>query len=70
MKEETKAIIFLLAVIAAITIITLYGFGLIVETEKERENIACPKDSFKCPDGSFVGRSGLNCSFEECPLNQ
>jgi len=28
--------------------------------------VACPKDAFLCPNGSFVGRSGANCEFQ-CP---
>lgn len=28
---------------------------------------ACPADARQCPDGSFVGRSGPDCTFEACP---
>jgi hypothetical protein len=27
----------------------------------------CPQDAKLCPDGSSVGRSGLNCEFSACP---
>ena len=29
-------------------------------------NVACTADAKQCPDGSYVGRSGLNCEFV-CP---
>jgi hypothetical protein len=29
--------------------------------------IACTMEAKQCPDGSFVGRTGPNCEFEECP---
>lgn len=29
--------------------------------------VACTMEVQECPDGSFVGRSGPNCEFEECP---
>jgi hypothetical protein len=30
------------------------------------EPVACPADAMQCPDGLFVGRTGLNCEFV-CP---
>ncbi len=27
----------------------------------------CTMDAKMCPDGSYVGRSGLNCEFAQCP---
>lgn len=29
--------------------------------------VACTADAKLCPDGSYVGRTGTNCEFEECP---
>gem|GEM_PF-4007227 len=29
--------------------------------------VACTADAMMCPDGSFVGRTGPNCEFAECP---
>lgn len=37
------------------------------EEEVEEELSACTLDAMMCPDGSYVGRSGPNCEFEECP---
>ncbi|MEK7552316.1 MAG: hypothetical protein AAB534_02780 [Patescibacteria group bacterium] len=32
------------------------------------EPTICPQDVKKCSDGSYVGRVGENCAFEECPI--
>src|SRR3989344_4414359 len=29
--------------------------------------VACTMEAKQCPDGSYVGRSGPNCEFAECP---
>lgn len=31
--------------------------------------IACTMDAKQCPDGSYVGRTGPRCEFEECPTS-
>ncbi len=31
------------------------------------ERVFCTKDALKCPDGSYVGRTGPNCQFSACP---
>jgi len=33
----------------------------------EIEPVACTMEAKLCPDGSYVGRSGPNCEFAECP---
>lgn len=37
-----------------------------VATTTPDEPVACTMDAKQCPDGSYVGRSGLNCEFV-CP---
>lgn len=38
------------------------------ETDTESPDfVACTMDAKECPDGSFVGRVGPNCDFQECP---
>ena len=32
--------------------------------------IACTQEAKLCPDGTAVGRTGLNCEFAECPITQ
>lgn len=33
----------------------------------ENDGVVCSMDAKLCPDGSYVGRSGPNCEFKECP---
>ena len=40
-------------------------FGLKLITGEEP--VACTMDAKQCPDGSYVGRTGPNCEFAECP---
>jgi hypothetical protein len=30
-------------------------------------DVACTMEARQCPDGSYVGRGGLNCEFAACP---
>lgn len=36
--------------------------------EEEASNVACTMEAKICPDGSYIGRTGPNCEFAECPL--
>jgi hypothetical protein len=35
--------------------------------KEEVNNIACTMEAKLCPDGSYVGRTGPNCEFAQCP---
>lgn len=37
-----------------------------IEVVEETESVACTMDAMMCPDGSYVGRTGLKCEFV-CP---
>ncbi|MHB8860730.1 MAG: hypothetical protein ACYC48_03280 [Minisyncoccota bacterium] len=53
-----------------ILLIILAGVGGLVyrnAIEHPSQPIACPLDSEMCPDGTSVSRTGLSCSFPECP---
>lgn len=53
-----------------ILLIVLIGIGGLVyrnAVEHPSEPIACPMDAKVCPDGTSVGRTGLSCTFPECP---
>jgi len=39
------------------------------ETVLGPDGQACPLDARICPDGSYVGRTGPNCSFIACPIS-
>lgn len=53
-----------------IVLIILIGIGGLVyrnAVEHPSQQIACPMDAKLCPDGSSVARTGLSCTFLECP---
>ncbi len=53
-----------------ILLIVAAGVGGLVyrnAVEHPSEPIACPLDAEKCPDGTSVSRTGLSCTFPECP---
>jgi hypothetical protein len=37
------------------------------DENNENKNIICTQEVKICPDGSSVGRVGVNCEFEQCP---
>ena len=59
------------------TLLTIIGVALIVKgvtmyfdtLEIDDEGIACTMDAKLCYDGSAVGRSGPDCTFDPCPDN-
>lgn len=67
-------------IILAIIIIALLGFGAyFVVTQKIAPHevlnptpsptpMACTQEAKQCPDDSYVGRTGPNCNFAECPI--
>ena len=49
-------------------ILLLFLFSMFVISSCQNNIIAgCTMDGRICPDGSGVGRKGLNCEFEKCP---
>lgn len=36
---------------------------------REDVPVACTMEAMMCPDGSYVGRTGPNCAFAQCPGN-
>ena len=53
-----------LSVIIVFIIATLFYMFFFTDLLYHR---GCFQDAKYCPDGSFVGREGLNCKFEKCP---
>lgn len=58
----------------ALMAFAIVGFLLLVwlAIEPSREGVytntvACTQEAKLCPDGSYVGRTGVNCAFAECP---
>ncbi len=53
-----------------ILLIVLIGIGGLVyrnAVEHPSQPVACPLDAKLCPDGTSVGRTGLSCTFPDCP---
>ena len=55
----------------AIGLYLAYNKSLLTQTfTKEQEKpIACTKEAKICPDGSAVSRTGPNCEFAKCPID-
>lgn len=67
------AILPLLFIIVAVAVAAGIGYAISTQTDlflskSENTNIvACTQEAKLCPDGSFVGRTGPNCTFADCP---
>ncbi|MSU60669.1 MAG: hypothetical protein EXS52_02005 [Candidatus Staskawiczbacteria bacterium] len=62
-------------IVIFVTIALLLGAGIYLAAVQENFNVpkinptptACTQEAKLCPDGSYVGRSGSNCEFAQCP---
>ena len=76
MKNLQKG--FVIPIIIAIVILVVIGGGAyfyvynnkVEAPTNTQEPVACAMDAMECPDGSWVGRTGPNCEFAECPAVQ
>jgi len=48
-------------------IIFILGNYYFFINKKPNETIFCTEEALQCPDGSYVGRDGLQCEFTKCP---
>lgn len=58
-----------IAIILGILVL-IVGAGIAISQfikYSEPEPVACTLEARICPDGSYVGRTGPNCEFAECP---
>lgn len=63
--------LFLFVILLAIVGIVGFFYRATLEGPLHNTNTAateCQADALMCPDGSSVGRTGLDCSFAACPL--
>src|SRR5690606_18330486 len=44
-----------------------YVFNIVYEQEK---TVICSMELKRCPDGTYVSRTGENCEFAKCPTNK
>ena len=56
----------LIAIAAVLSVFAFLVVQIPERTTQEME-IACTMEAKQCPDGSFVGRTGPNCEFADCP---
>lgn len=67
------AILPLLFIIVAVAVAAGIGYAISTQTDlflskSDNTNIvACTEEAKLCPDGSYVGRTGPNCAFADCP---
>lgn len=57
----------LLKIVILLIVILLVGAGYIYGKKYLNKPKACTSEALVCPDGSSVGRTGLNCEFAPCP---
>ncbi|OGY99995.1 MAG: hypothetical protein A2945_00610 [Candidatus Liptonbacteria bacterium RIFCSPLOWO2_01_FULL_52_25] len=65
-------LVLLFAIVGAIAVAvgTVSYFGFVSKKDTSMDNgTACTQDAMQCPDGSYVGRTGPNCEFAECPAS-
>lgn len=60
-------------IVFILVLAVLVGAGVLVWqnyfNESEPEQVFCTMEAKLCPDGSYVGRTGPNCEFAQCPGN-
>jgi hypothetical protein len=56
--------------IVILVVILVGGYFLLNKDSSDSELIACTTEAKQCPDGSYVGRTGPNCEFTECPMTK
>ena len=65
--SHKKLVIGIVAVFVLI-VAGIAGAYFFLTTKNDVGPVACTAEAKVCPDGSFVGRTGPNCEFEECPI--
>lgn len=70
MRNQGFAAPILLLFIIAVSILawSMYNLGKNGISPNPKEETVCTQEAKQCPDGSFVGRTGPNCEFEECSI--
>ena len=61
-------ILIVMTLIGAGVYIKVYPKNVVIESTPNPENVVCSMDAKLCGDGSYVGRTGPNCEFSECPF--
>ncbi len=59
-----KILLIILAILVVLIIVSWIWYAVI---DHKAENKVCTMEMKQCPDSSYVGRTGPNCKFAECP---
>ena len=51
----------------AVLVVAAFWAVNVQKAKAPGDGIACTQEAKLCPDGSYVGRTGPNCEFTECP---
>jgi hypothetical protein len=60
-------LIILVILLIAVAIGIYWSFSNLFPTQTPIVQTACTQEAKLCPDGSYVGRTGINCEFATCP---
>lgn len=60
--SKNSKIVFLISFL-----VVLAGILLFALNDQKQEQVFCTQEAKLCPDGSYVGRTGPDCEFAECP---
>ncbi|MEK7635180.1 MAG: hypothetical protein AAB446_01985 [Patescibacteria group bacterium] len=67
--NKTLLLIFIIAVFILGGLLYIYNPSPTeYKNPNEKEPVACTMEARLCPDGSYVGRTGPNCEFTDCPI--
>jgi hypothetical protein len=61
-----NSILIIVALFVIVIGSSIWYFGWHQNTSPNGE-VACTQEAMQCPDGSYVGRTGPNCEFAQCP---
>jgi hypothetical protein len=64
-----KIILILLGLLAVIGVVAGALFWM-NNVKLKPQPVGCTQEAKVCPDGSSVGRTGLNCEFAQCPVER
>ncbi len=71
MSNKIVAVIIILVILAAagVAVWSMNQQAMLGDTAGgDGAGIACPADAMACPDGTYVSRTGPNCTFPECKM--
>ncbi|OGZ44042.1 MAG: hypothetical protein A3J55_01270 [Candidatus Ryanbacteria bacterium RIFCSPHIGHO2_02_FULL_45_17b] len=65
-REKLSHVVAVALLLMAVSIIAVASYFGVPRKAQHSFRISCTLEAKLCPDGSYVGRTGQNCEFEEC----